>query len=256
MKIAVIGSGNMGSLFIRSFAKEHSVTVCDRGSGGRGKALALELGALYTNDIKKSVEGSDLILLAVKPKDFSEIALSLKGTLAHQPYIVSLLSNVTTAILRQAFPEACVFRLMPNTACLVRKGILGFCEDGVSLEQKKLMTSVFSSLGHLIWIPEKKMAAFATLAASSPAFIFVLTESMIDAGVQMGFSMKEAKEIVAGVLEGCSALLHTGLSPQELKWQITSPQGTTVQGLKALEDSSFRRGIWSALEATYQKSKE
>ena len=78
---------------------------------------------------------------------------------------------------------------------------------------------------------------------------------MIDSGLHLGFSVKESKEIVLKVLEGCVALLReTDLSPQELKWQISSPGGTTIAGLKALEESGFRDGIWDAVEATYQKS--
>ncbi len=254
MKISVIGSGNMGSAFIQYLSKEHSVIVCDRGSG-RGEILAKEVGASYLQDVKKAVEGVSLVLLAIKPKDFEGLSLLLAPILTSDQIVISLLVGVTIARLQKAFPKVRAIRLMPNTAISVKQGLLGFSSESLSSAERALIESIFSSLGFILWIAESKMEAFAALAASSPAFIFVLLESMIDSGLHIGFSVKESKEIVVKVLEGCVALLReTTLSPQELKWQISSPGGTTIAGLKALEESTFRSGIWNAIEATYQKS--
>ncbi|MES2199310.1 MAG: pyrroline-5-carboxylate reductase [Chlamydiota bacterium] len=254
MKILVIGSGNMGSVFIRYLSKKHSVIVCDRGSG-KGEALASEVGATYVQDVQKAVEGVDIIILAVKPKDYEDLASKLTSFLPATCYVISLLVGVSIARLKKAFPETDVIRLMPNTAISVSQGILGFSGGNLSLEERTLMESIFSSLGLVFWILESKMEAFAALAASSPAFIFVLLESMIDSGLHIGFSVEESRKIVLQVLEGCVTLLReTDLSLQELKWQISSPGGTTIAGLKALEESAFRAGIWNAIEATYQKS--
>ncbi|MBS0627664.1 MAG: hypothetical protein JSS09_05580, partial [Verrucomicrobia bacterium] len=170
-------------------------------------------------------------------------------------HLISLLVGTKVTDLKRIFPEPRITRLMPNTAISVQQGLLGFYSEDISLEEKKLIGSIFSSLGLCLWIEENQMEAFAALAASSPAFIFVLIESMIDSGLHMGFSLKESKEIVVKVLEGCSALFkETNTSLGDLKWQITSPGGTTIAGLKALEESSFRSGIWNALDVTYQKS--
>lgn len=254
MKIAVIGSGNMGGAFIRYLSKDHEVVVSDRGSG-RGEALAKEVHALYVRDVKKAVKGADIVILAVKPKDLENVTSMLSSVLVSTQLFISLLVGTSIASLKKIFPEVSVIRLMPNTAINVNQGILGFSAEDILPEQKNLLEVIFSPLGLVLWIIESKMEAFASLAASSPAFIFVLLESMIDSGVHMGFSVQEAKKIVLKVLEGCVALLQkTDLSPQELKWQISSPGGTTIEGLKALEESTFRIGIWQAIEAAYQKS--
>lgn len=254
MKISVIGSGNMGGAFIRFLSKEHTVTVCDRG-GGRGEALAKEVGAAYVKDVKEAVEGADIVILAVKPKDYEGLILALSPVLASISCVISLLVGVGIASLKKAFSKAIVIRLMPNTAIAVNQGILGFSGENISSLQRTHIESIFSPLGLILWIEESKMEAFAALAASSPAFIFVLMESMIDSGLHIGFSSSESKEIILKVLEGCVELLRkTNLSAQDLKWQICSPGGSTIVGLKALEESSLRSGFWNAIQATYLKS--
>jgi len=251
MKICVIGSGNMGGAFTRLLSKQHEVVVCDQGSG-RGEALAKELKITYKKEIQEAIEEAEVIILAVKPKDLCSLpSLSFKS----DQVIVSLLSGITIAALKNAFLIEKVVRLMPNTALVVGQGVLGFSVDDLAIEMKNLMESLFSSFGLILWIQETQIEAFAALAASSPAFIFVLLESMIDSGIQMGFGVKESKEIVLKVLEGCVALLREEeKSLNDLKWQISSPGGTTIEGLKVLEERGFRAGIWNAIEATYEKS--
>ena len=101
------------------------------------------------------------------------------------------------------------------------------------------------------------MDAFASLAASSPAFIIVLIEAMIEAGIHSGLSSTESKQIVLQVLEGTAGLLKkTDKEPEELKWQICSPGGTTIEGIKALEENSFRIAIWKAIEASHKKGEK
>lgn len=251
MKITVIGSGNMGNAFIKSLSKEHLIVICDRGSG-RGEILAKKFQVTYIKDSKQAIKEADVVILAVKPKDITSLS---ELVFTKDQYVVSLLVGVSIATLKKTFPGPCVIRLMPNTAVSVKMGVLGFSSEDISLDGKKLVESVFSSLGLSLWILESKMEAFAALAGSSPAFIFVLLESMIDSGLHMGFSVEESKKIVLKVLEGCCMLFkETNTSLGDLKWQITSPGGTTIAGLKALEASSFRSGIWNAIETTYQKS--
>jgi pyrroline-5-carboxylate reductase len=225
--------------------------ISDRGSG-KGEILAKKFQATYIKNSNQAIEGADMVILAVKPGDLPSLS-SLPFT--EGQHLISLLVGTRISTLKKTFPHARITRLMPNTAIAVKQGVLAFYSEDISLEEKKLIESVFSSLGLTLWIKENQMEAFAALAGSSPAFIFVLLESMIDSGLHMGFSVEESKKIVLKVLEGCSALVkETNTSLGDLKWQITSPGGTTIAGLKALEESSFRSGIWNALEATYQKS--
>ena len=254
MKITVIGSGNMGSALIRHLAKKHEVIICNRGEE-RGRLLAKETGSSFMQDPCQAVEGAKWVLLAVKPKDLSELADVLSGSLTSSHHLLSILAGTKISSLKNFFPDSPVVRLMPNLAITIGKGIIGFSAEDLSQEVKKEAEEFFVGLGQLIWIPESKMEAFSSLAASSPAFVLTFMEAMIEAGIHSGFSVAQSRDVVIDVLEGTAAMLKaSGKSPQELKWQITSPGGTTIAGLKALEATSFRAGIWNAIEATYEKA--
>lgn len=254
MKIAIIGTGNMGSALARHLARYASLTICNRGKE-KGQKIAKEIGAVWVDSPQEAVQEADYVLLSIKPKDLKGIEKKL--FLTKKQTLISILAGVPLATLRKSFGiDPYIIRLMPNTALSVSKGVLGFsCEDALGDPIKKEVTQLFSELGLLLWIPESKMEAFAALAASSPAFVFLFIESMIESGIYLGLSMGESKEIVLSVLEGCIALLkHTLKHPAELKMEITSPGGTTIEGIRSLEEGGVRAAIFHALDATYQKS--
>ena len=254
MKITVIGSGNMGSALIRHLAKKHEVIICNRGEE-KGRRLAKETGALFIQNPLEAIEGAKWIVLAVKPKDLPDLARTLSGSINSSHHLISILAGTKISSLKSFFPDTPLVRLMPNLAITVGKGIIGLSEEDLAQDLKKEVMDLFVDLGLLLWIPESKMEAFSSLAASSPAFVLVFMEAMIDAGIYAGFGSSEAKDIVINVLEGTAAMLKgSDKTPEELKWQITSPGGTTIAGLKALEASSFRAGLWNAIEATHEKA--
>ena len=257
MKISLIGSGNMGSLLAKHFAHIQGVSLvlCNR-DRAKGEKIAQELGASSEGALEKAIEGADWILLAVKPKDLKDIAVKHLPLKQNQG-IISILAGTSLDMLRKAFPGAHVVRMMPNLALSVQKGILGFAEDGTLEEkQKEDIQRLFRGLGLLLWLPESKMEAFASLAASSPAFVFVMMEAMIEAGIFLGFQAGEARKIVLAVFEGCVALLQDpSAQPVDLKLKIASPAGMTIAGLRKLEAGGIRAAIADALEAAYHRGK-
>jgi pyrroline-5-carboxylate reductase len=252
MKITVIGTGNMGGAVARHLAKEHSLTLCNR-SREKGEALASEIGALFVESPQEAVKGADWVVLAVKPKDLQEIGAQLK--LTKNQILLSVLGGVTLDVLKKAFNKCIIVRLMPNTAVTTGRGIMGLSEDGtLETSKKEEITAAFSGVGHLFWIPDSKMNAFAAFAASSPAFVFVMMEAMMESGIFLGFSSAESREIVTAVFDGAVALMQgSSKHPADLKLQIASPAGTTIAGLRALEDSNVRKPIVDAVLATYNK---
>ena len=255
MKIAIIGCGNMGSALARhlSLAKGASLIVCDRGKE-KGAALAKEIGAQFIEHPSDAIKQADWVILAIKPKDLAHLAPQLE--LTEKQTLFSVLSGATLATLEKLFNKPSIIRMMPNTAVSIGKGIIGFAEgEGISEQQKQEIEKMFSSLGVLYWIPENKMDAFAALAASSPAFGFLIMEAMMDAGVSLGFSAQQSKEIVISMFEGCVGLLKASphKHPADLKLQITSPGGTTIEGIYALEAGGVRKAIFDAMTATHQK---
>ena len=252
MKIALIGCGNMGSALARHLAKHYSLTLCNRGKE-KGQKLAKEVGAAWAASPAEAVKGADFVVLAIKPKDLS--FLSSQISLNKDQTLLSVLAGTSFSLLREKFPEPMIVRMMPNLAVTIGKGIVGFAEEeGSEGKQKHEIEKMFSSLGLLCFISENKMDAFAALAASSPAFVFVIMEAMMEAGVSLGFSFPESREIVTAVFEGCAQLLkELPNHPAELKLQITSPGGTTIAGIQALESGGVRSALFEALNATYQK---
>ena len=253
MKIAIIGCGNMGSALARHLSKGASLILCDRGKE-KGSALAKEIGAQFVEHPVDAIKQADWVILAIKPKDLAHLAPQLE--LTEKQTLFSILSGATIATLKKLFGKPSIIRMMPNTAVSIGKGIIGFAEEGKTSENKKQeIEKMFSSLGVLYWIPENKMDAFAALAASSPAFGFLIIEAMMNAGVSLGFSAQQSKEIVMAMFEGCIALLRASphKHPAELKLQITSPGGTTIEGIYALEAGGIRKAIFDAMTATHQK---
>jgi pyrroline-5-carboxylate reductase len=136
--------------------------------------------------------------------------------------------------------------------------VIGLSADETIQEKdKERVTTTFASLGKICWLPENKIDGLSALTGSGPAFFFVMVEAMVDAGIAMGFAAKEAKGLVYQMLQGSLALLEkTDKHPGELKWQITSPQGTTIAGLQKLEELAVRGGIMNAFLATYDRAKK
>lgn len=256
MNIALIGCGTMGAALARHLAKHSVLSLCDR-NPEKGKKLAKEIGALWVDTAHEAVLGADFVILAVKPKDF--LALAEKLPIKQTQTVFSVLSGTTLAALKKAFPLAAArIRMMPNLALTVGKGIIGFSEEGnLESERKKEIDALFSSLGLLLWIPENKMEAFASFAASSPAFGFVVLEAMMEGGIHLGFTVAESRKIVLEVFEGCVALLKaTHHHPAELKNMISSPGGTTIAGLRELEAAGIRMALMNALDASWKRGIE
>jgi pyrroline-5-carboxylate reductase len=254
MKIAVIGCGVMGGALARHFAKTHTVFLSDRDKK-KGMKLAEEIRASFLENASDAVQKADYILLAVKPKDLAELSGLIAPILTHQHVILSVLAGTTLPILKKHLPAATLIRIMPNLALTVGEGVIGLAEEGkLNAQQKSEIEALFRGLGLLLWLPDAKMEALTALSASSPAFIYVMIEEMIEAGVDSGFSAQESREIVLKTMEGAVALLRqSNKHPAELKLQIASPAGTTIAGLKEMEVSGVRAGIWNAVLAAYHR---
>ncbi len=257
MKIAVIGCGVMGSALARHFAKRHQVLLSDR-EVAKSKKLAEEIQGVFIEDPAEAAQAAEAILLAIKPKDLFSLSEEISSSLPKGKILLSVLAGTPLPALRKLFPFASIVRLMPNLALTVGEGVIGIAEDGtLSKDKSQEIFSLFSGLGLVFSLPDAQMEALTAFSASSPAFFYVILEAMIEAGIDMGFSAQEAREITIQTCEGALALLkQSGKHPAELKWQISSPGGTTIAGIKALEQSAVRSGVWGALLAAYHKGKE
>lgn len=221
-----------------------------------GKAEIFEregFGKAFTN-LDEPLKLSDIVILAVKPQNLKEVAEKLQ--LKKGQTLVSILTGASLSVLKEYFPEAAIIRMMPSMAVAYGAGVIGMCANESS-EVKDSISKMFESLGKLHWLPESKINALTSLTGSGPAFFYSMIESMIDAAIAMGFTAKEAKELVYPMLQGSLTLLEkSGQHPGELKWQITSPQGTTIAGLRKFEESAVRAGIMNTFLSAYDRANE
>lgn len=254
MKIAVIGCGVMGTAFARHLAKKNSIILCDR-SHEKAAALAKELGCSYRETPAEAAEAADCVFLAIKPKDLVAIAQEI-ATAVENKILISILAGTPLDALKRYFPRAVSVRTMPNMGFICGEGVMGLVDEvGLSLKTKEIVDSLFEGIGLKLWMNESKIEAITALSGSGIGFIFVMIEAMIDGGVHLGFSSEEAREIVLKTMEGAIALMReSGKHPAELKLQIASPGGTTIAGLKVMEETGVRSGIIKTLTACYEKA--
>jgi pyrroline-5-carboxylate reductase len=254
MKIAILGCGNMGRGLAERLSPFHEMILFDRHPekvktlvhAGFGKGIA---------DMQVAIEGAEVVILAVKPQSLDEVAATIGKDLKEDQHLVSLLVGTPIEALKDAFPHGKIVRMMPNLALIHGQGVIGLAAEE-SVDTKRF-DALFAPLGKCYWIPEKKIEAIASLAGSGPAFFCVILEAMVDAGIAMGFSAPLAKELACQMVRGTLTLLETThKNTAELRWQTSSPEGTTIAGILALEEGALRATIMNTFLASYDRAFE
>lgn len=257
MNIGIIGCGVMGGAIARIVSHHHHVILHDH-KKTNAAPLSKEIGAKVELDLAVLAQASDVVVLAVKPKDLKTISEQIAPHLDKGKLVVSILAGVTLETLQKHFQSTTVFRVMPNLPLVCGHGMLGIADDPtVNQEEKHRVEEALQGLGMISWMKEGLMNAFTALTSSNPAFIYLIIEAMVEAGVSLGFRADTALEYVLKTFEGSVALLKSsGVSPTELKMRITSPGGATIAGLNELEKEGVRAGIIAGLKACYRKAEE
>lgn len=256
MRLAIIGCGNMGSAFAQRLSLQHEIGLFDR-NPNKMEELSQAIQARAFPTLKEAVEWADAIILAIKPQSLKEAAPSIQE-FAKNKMLFSLLAGVTVESLTHIFPRCQIMRIMPNLAVAQGAGVIGIAvQKELDHREKEALAKLFNPLGKVFWLTEEKFNAFLALGGSGPAFLFVLIEAMIDAGIGMGLSAYEAQEIIQQMIKGSLTMLEeTGKHPGKLKWEVSSPGGTTIAGLKVLEEEAMRSGIIKTFSAANAKAKE
>lgn len=263
IQVGFVGGGNMGEALIKgilsaSLLQPDRVHVYDV-IQPRLDYLKAHYGVAVCTSVAKLTAACQVIVIAVKPQNISEVLDQLGAQCTHNPLIISIAAGVTIATLSKRLPpEIPVIRVMPNTPALVLAGASALARrDGVSNEQMELAMTLFRAVGKAIEIDEKLMDAVTGLSGSGPAYVLLLIEAMIDGGVLMGIPRPTARELTVQTFLGAAQMLQeTGKHPAELKDMITSPGGTTVRGLQVLEENSVRGALMGAVETATVRSKE
>jgi len=255
MKIAILGCGVMGSAFARQLAKQgHQLALCDR-RREVGMVLADELGASFFDDPNEAADKAEVVLLAIKPDQIEDISQQLEG---RKRTLLSILAGTSIAEMQEWFPGCQIIRAMPNLALIHGESIIALVGDeDVDEELKRKVSELLDPMGMVFWTEEEKMDAITALAGSGPAFIIAIVEALVEAGIQMGLPVQIARSVALKMIQGAVSLMehHEG-HPGEIRWRISSPKGTTIAGLNALEKEGVRSGIIQTVLASYEKAKD
>ena len=209
-------------------------------------------------DNAEVASSSQILLLAIKPQVFDKVAFQLETGMSEQCLVISILAGIPLAKLELAFSHCPVVRVMPNTPATVGAGMTAIA-TGTRAQQQHLevVQMVFGAVGEVVTVPESLMDAVTGLSGSGPAFIALVTEALTDGGVAVGLPRKIAAQLALQTLLGTATLMRDkAMHPAQLKDQVTSPGGTTIAGVAALEEAGLRAALISAVRAAYHRSRE
>jgi pyrroline-5-carboxylate reductase len=267
-KIAILGSGSMGTAILRGLLKAGfdatNVAVSTKSVASATK-LSGELGVtafsaeenIDANSL--AVVGADVVLVAVKPMYVASVLAEVAPSMQANALVISVAAGITNATMEAAVPgSVAVIRSMPNTPAIVGRALTGLaCGSRATDAQLTLATSLFETVGQVVVLPEEQIDALGTISGSGPAYVFYLIEQFTETAKNMGFDDATAAMLVTQTFLGSTELLvASGKTPQELRKQVTSPNGTTMQAIAKLEAGNLVTLFTEATNAALARSKE
>jgi pyrroline-5-carboxylate reductase len=252
-KIGFIGAGSMGSALIRSILEKGLVSsknlwVCDKIP--EKLSSFSERGVNTSVEIKPVVNRVDIIFIAVKPQDISEVLENLKNEMRSSQLIVSIVAGITTSYIRQKLSaEIPIVRVMPNSPALIGEGISAISPSrGTNIENINIVKEILGAAGQTIEVPEEKQDAVTGLSGSGPAYIYTLLQGLIEGGIKAGLTKEVASRLAIQTTLGAAKMAkESGIPLDELRRLVVSPGGTTIEGLKVLEEGGFKSCLVQAV---------
>jgi pyrroline-5-carboxylate reductase len=257
MKVAIVGVDGLGGALARGLSRSGiELALCDRHPE---KLAAVDVRFATNADATTTVAGADVVLLCVKPKATVALASSLAPALLADALVVSCAAGVSTGALAAALPSHAVARAMPNVGAAAGASATGVflgprC-DGA--RDRARLRTVFDAVGstHEV-LDEELLHAITAVGGSGPAFVLVVIEALIDAGIEQGLARADALAFASGALRAAAARVADGTEPAEVRAQITSPGGTTAAGLARLEERAVRAAFLDAVRSATARSRE
>jgi pyrroline-5-carboxylate reductase len=263
MRIAFIGGGMMGEAMIAGVLSKQVVSPADIAVAEivpeRREYLAARHGVQVFAGALQAAADADVIVLAVKPQEFSLAGKELAGRLTASQTVMSIMAGVSIDSIHSILQHAAVVRCIPNTPAQIGEGMTVWsATDAVPDSGREAVRRVLAVLGKEIYVTDEKYIDMATAVSSSgPAYVFLVIEALIDAAVHVGLRRDMAAPMVIQTVLGSARYAEsTGKHPSELRNQVTSPGGTTTAGLQALENAGIRAAFTAAVEAAHRRAKE
>lgn len=262
-QVGFVGAGNMGEALIRGLlearlvdpAAVHAADV----RADHLKELERRYGIRTTPDNVEVVRRADVVLLAVKPQIMEPVLRQIAPAVTGDKLLISVAAGVPTArILGALGRPARLIRVMPNTPALVREGATAIARnEGLAAGDLEVASAIFGAVGRVVVLDETHLDAVTGLSGSGPAYVALVAEALADGGVRMGLDRATATTLAVQTVLGAARMLReTGMHPGALKDMVSSPGGTTIAGVAALEEAGLRHALIAAVERATLRSRE
>ena len=262
-KIAFIGGGAMAEAIIKGiigsgmiagsqiFVGEHTAERCNY--------LQDAYGVQAFTDNKQAVQEAELVILAIKPQVAPKaLTADLVQEIKKDAFVLSIMGSVSISMLHDYVPGFPVIRTMPNTPLAVGEGMTAICcDENVTDEMLEAAKVIFGCCGEIEIVDESAIEAISAISGCGPGYAFVIIDALADAGVRAGLPRALAIKLAAQTLAGSGKMcIKTGMHPAQLRDQVTSPGGTTIAGIHALENHGVRGAFYDAVQAVLKRSNE
>src|SRR6185369_7609355 len=262
-RVAVLGAGKIGTIILQAmFDKQllskqnvHATVAHPE----KVKNLRKALGVTASNDNVEAVRDADIVLICVKPQTVGQVLEQIAPVVTKKQLLISVAASVPTEFMEKRLPvEARIVRAMPNTPSMLGSGMTAICKGKFAqAADVELAKTMFDTVGRTVVVDEKHMDAVTGLSASGPAFIFIILESLAEAGVKVGLPRDLATLLAAQTTLGAATVvLETGDHPALLKDAVTTPAGCTIDGIMELEEGKLRVTLIKAVVKAAQRAKE
>lgn len=262
-KVGIIGLGKMGEAVVQGLKRSgesgnykiRGTTRSEESAQEAAKRLGIDCGT----DNDEIVKSSEVLLLCVKPHQAESVLKSVSKSLTSRHLLISICASITTKQLSEwSGGKTAVIRAMPNTPCLIGEGMTVYCQGtGSEHSQGDVVAKIFGTLGKTAQIEENLMDGATGLSGCGPAYAYLIIESLSEAGVKVGLPRDVATLLASQTLLGASKMvLERGIHPAELKDEVTTPAGCTIDGLMALEEGKLRVTLIKAVLAAEKKSRK
>jgi pyrroline-5-carboxylate reductase len=262
-QVAVLGAGKMGGILLKALLDKQLLspesTRATVQHEERARILSGKLGIPVSTDNLAAVQNADIVFICVKPQVVQEVMEQIRPHVTKHQLFISVAASVSTAQIEKALGiETAVIRAMPNTPCVLGVGMTALCKGKfVSKAQVEAACALFDVVGRTVVVDEKHMDAVTGLSASGPAYIYIILESLAEAGVKVGLPRDIATLLAAQTTLGAATVvLETGDHPALLKDAVTTPAGCTIDGIMELEEGKLRVTLIKAVVKAAQRAKE
>ncbi|MCH3913737.1 MAG: pyrroline-5-carboxylate reductase [Acidaminococcaceae bacterium] len=260
-KVAFIGCGAMGEAILKGILKAGLLTKKDVTVGvptvGRREYLSKQYGVKCFADNKQAVADVDFVVLAVKPQMAKTVLTpELAQAIPAKATVVSIMSSIDISMIQGMIPDRAVVRVMPNTPLAVGAGMSAIAPDQKTTKDAlEAVKNIFGSCGEIVVLEESSMEAVSAISGCGPGYCFVLIDALADAGVMAGLPRNLAIQLAAQTFAGSGKMaIETGIHPAQLRDQVTSPGGTTIAGIHAMELHGVRGAMYDAVQAVLDRS--